>query len=175
MRSNNNPVICLFMAGLAIAGSNIAYASGKLCSKSAVVEIDYDAFGMLSPQGKYLYYLVCDDRSTRHEVEGDKLGTKKVITGHLTKAQFLSLERLLDSDDFKGIQGILEAKREVRDYSLTLEVRVERNQSAQDFKITSLPSINDPAGIPQPALNLLCWVDGLRGAGFRVTSNCGSQ
>jgi hypothetical protein len=130
---------------------------------------------MLAPQGKYLYFLVCNDHSIQYEVEGEKPGGKKVINGHLTRAQFSSLNHLLDSEALKNVQGTLGKERQVRDYSIALEVRIGRNEAVQSFKMMSLPSKDGFGAVPQPVLDLLCWVDDLRKADFRITRNCDGQ
>jgi hypothetical protein len=146
-------------------------AEGVACHKTPLVEIDYDAFGMLAPQGKYLYFRVCEDGMLQYEVEGSSSGIKEMRGERLTDSQLASLRGLLETSEVKTLQGTYDSKSKFRDYRLTLAVRVRRPQGIQTFSIVNILS-NTQGSFPQSVLRFLCAIDKLRKTDFKLSHEC---
>jgi hypothetical protein len=153
------------------AACGVGFAADTSCAEAPLVEIRYDAFGMISPQGPYLYFRACNDRRVEYEVDGATLGTKVVRTQRLTVTQISSLRALVGSAEFRHIAGTYGAKRGL-DYSLTLRIRASRGNQVQSFTLQSLPTDEGPDAAPEAALRLLCMVDEVRRSDLKVSRGC---
>jgi hypothetical protein len=152
-------------------GADASFAEGVACHNTPLIEIAYDAFGMLAPEGKYLYFRVCEDGMLQYEVEGSSPGIKEMRGERLTDSQLTSLRGLLASSEVKTLQGTYDSKSKFRDYRLTLAVRVSRPRGVQTFSVVNILS-NTQGSFPRSVLRFLCAIDKLRKTDFKLSHEC---
>jgi hypothetical protein len=170
MRTRTSRSIIL-VALLSLGGANSSFGRERACRKTPLIEVDYDASGMLSPQGKYLYFSLCNDGFVQYEVEKSSPGTKEVRRERLTDSQFSSLRELLESEEIKNLRGTYDSKSNFRDYRLSMIVHISRSQEIQTFTVLNILS-NDEESFPLVIPRLLCAVDKLRNTDFKMSHNC---
>ena len=92
---------------LLLAANTLSFGKNVPCQKAPLIEVGYDAFGLLTPQGKYLYFRVCEDGLLTYEVEGVPMGTKVLRSGHLSASQLAALRQLMEQEDVRTLRGAL--------------------------------------------------------------------
>jgi hypothetical protein len=156
---------------LLIAANASSAAQQYACGKTPLIEVSYDAFGMLAPQGKYLYVRVCEDGRLQYEIEGTSPGVKEMRTGRLTDSQLSSLHGLFDTAEIRALHGTYGSESKFRDYRLTVAVRVRRPDHVQTFAVLSLLSNAQPT-FPPSVLTFFCAMDKLRETDFKMSRDC---
>jgi hypothetical protein len=170
---NKNPSRLLqgFILSFLIGVNVSSFAQESPCKKKLLIEINYDAFGMLAPQGQYLYFRACENGVFQYEVEGSSSGVREMRTKNLTDSQLSSLRGMLASTEIRALRGTYDSRSKFRDYRLTLSVRIPRPQSAQTFVVLNVLS-DAKESFPPSILELFCAIDKLRDVDFKVSNRC---
>ncbi|MGD0940813.1 MAG: hypothetical protein ABR905_13995 [Terracidiphilus sp.] len=138
---------------------------------SKILEIFTENSGFYFPAGKLLYVSVFSDQSLDYMERGE---TEMIIQHRrLTSEQMKTLRILLDGKGVTESSGLIFAVAEVerRDYQTNLEVSIQRDGHIQSF---TLRGFEQDAGRPFPPdfEELLCFIDNIRNASYRVSSGC---
>jgi len=136
-----------------------------------IIEIFTDNSGFYFPAGKLLYVTIFSDRRLDYMERSD---TKMVVRHrHLTPEQMKRLRILLDAKGVIDSNGLILAKEQPThmDYQTNLIVSMQREDHFQYF---TLRGFEPDAGriFPQGFAELICFIDDIRNASYRVSSGC---
>jgi hypothetical protein len=153
---------------LALGGQPRALSSQK---PTRTLEMFTDNSGFYFPSGRLLYVTVFSDRSLDYMERGEK----EMVIRHrrLTNDQMRRLKVLLNANGVVGPSGLLvaPARPADRDYETNLEVSIDRVGQIQRFILRGFePDLGRQ--FPQDIGELLCFIDQLRDASYRVSSGC---
>jgi hypothetical protein len=167
MRSKSS--IWLFGAFLFMVGHAVASLGGP--SSPHLVEIYTDNQGLYFPAGRTLYAVISEDgRMNYLDTSNHDMVVKHKV---LTSSEMTKVKQLLGEKELMQFRGIVGADREdsTKDYQTNLEIVIQRKTRTQRFTMQGFDQ-DDGRPLPQGLNRLLCFVDGIRGDKFRVSSNC---
>lgn len=153
---------------LALGGQSRLFSSQE---PARILEVFTDNSGFYFPAGRLLYVTVFSDGTLDYMERGDK----EMVLRHrrLTDDQMKRLKVLLNAKGVVGQSGLVvaEAQPADRDYQTNLEVSIQRVDQTQRFTLIGFePALGRQ--FPQDVGELLCFIDGIRDASYRVSSGC---
>lgn len=157
-----------FAFALFVLGGQSGYTSGL---PAKILEIFTNNSGFYFPYGKVLYAAVFSDGEL---VYTERTKTEMVVQHrHLTSEQMNELRNLLNTKGMLNLSGLVfaEAQPVHRDYQTNLEVSIQRKDRLQEFILRGFEPEQGRA-FPNDFGKLVCFVDDIRDASYRVSSGC---
>jgi hypothetical protein len=160
----NNSVICVVFA---LAHCSVAMRAQP--RHSNLIELFTDNQGMYFPAGRTLYAIIRDDGRMEYLVGRDM----RVKYKELTPSEVATINRLIQSKEVSQFSGTINAAHQDphQDYQTNLEVSIQRKGTVQHFVLQGFEP-DDGRQFPADFEKLICFVDLLRAADYRISSDC---